>query len=118
VRPGRVRYAAWWRGRLHHGHGPVHATVTTWYGQEVAVVGSIPELGSWQPAQGVRLRTDSGTYPVWSGAVDLPAGVGFEYKYVKLNPDGTVEWEQGGNRIATVDDSGGGCSQNFYDSWR
>lgn len=94
-----------------------HATVTTWYGQEVAVVGSIPELGSWQPAQGVRLRTDSGTYPVWSGAVDLPAGVGFEYKYVKLNPDGTVEWEQGGNRIATVDDSGGGCSQNFYDSW-
>ncbi len=93
------------------------ATVTTWYGQEVRVVGSIPELGSWNPANGLRLSTDAAAYPVWTGQTALPEGVPFEYKYVKVNPDDTVEWEHGGNRWATAD-GGPDCSQTFTDSWR
>ncbi|MEY9213123.1 alpha amylase C-terminal domain-containing protein [Thermobifida halotolerans] len=93
------------------------ATVTTWYGQEVHVVGSIPELGSWNPADGLKLNTDGSTYPVWKGQVSLPEGTRFDYKYVKINPDGTVEWENGDNRSAVADDSGG-CSRTFTGSWR
>ncbi|TDQ52464.1 carbohydrate-binding module family 20 domain-containing protein [Actinorugispora endophytica] len=92
-----------------------HADVTTWYGQEVYVVGSIPELGSWDPDDAVHLSADD--YPVWKGRVTIPEGTRFDYKYVKRNPDGGIEWESGGNRSAVADDSGGGCTQTFADAW-
>lgn len=92
-----------------------HANTTTWYGQEVHVVGSIPELGDWNPSNAVKLHADD--YPVWKGQASIPAGTPFEYKYIKMNPDGGVEWESGGNRSA-VADGGSSCSQTFGDQWR
>ncbi|GLU46125.1 carbohydrate-binding module family 20 domain-containing protein [Nocardiopsis ansamitocini] len=92
-----------------------HPTVTTWHGQEVYVVGSVAQLGNWDPGKAVKLS--SADYPLWKGTVSLPGGTSFTYKYVKKNPDGTVEWEQRGNRFATADDSGGGCSRTFADNW-
>ncbi|MFY1635787.1 carbohydrate-binding module family 20 domain-containing protein [Solwaraspora sp. WMMB335] len=81
------------------------ATVQTNPGQEVRVVGSRPELGSWDPAAGVSLGTDSASYPAWTGSVDVPAGGSFEWKLVKVDAGGTVEWENGANRTGT----GGGA---------
>ena len=86
-------------------------TAHTWWGQEVYLVGSLPELGVWQPHQGVHMS--AATYPVWRVEVDLPAGTSFEFKYVKINPDGGVEWETGGNRSGQA---GPGCG--FQDTWR
>lgn len=90
----------------------------TWYGQDVRVVGSVPELGSWDPAQGVRLSTDEAGYPTWTGSVDLSEGSAFEYKLVKVAPDGTVEWESGADRSAELDSPGGDCLQGFTADWR
>ncbi|WP_160049872.1 MULTISPECIES: carbohydrate-binding module family 20 domain-containing protein [unclassified Nocardiopsis] len=73
------------------------ATVETWYGQEVYVVGSTPGLGSWNPHGGVKLSTDASTYPVWSGTA--PIGSDTEWKLVKIDGAGNVEWEAGGNRV-------------------
>ncbi|MDS1269522.1 carbohydrate-binding module family 20 domain-containing protein [Lipingzhangella sp. LS1_29] len=73
------------------GSAELTATVETWYGQEVAMVGNHAELGNWDPHQGLHLDTDADTYPEWSVQVDVPEGT--EWKLVKLDPDGTVTWE-------------------------
>lgn len=89
----------------------VNAT-TTW-GQDVRVVGNHPALGSWAPANGVRLS--SSAYPVWRASVPLPAGTRVEFKYVKVNGNGTVVWESGTNRVATAPSSG---TLTLNDTWR
>ncbi|MGW6228427.1 carbohydrate-binding module family 20 domain-containing protein [Cellulosimicrobium cellulans] len=103
------------------GPGPVEGqgdasfsvTATTAWGQSVFVVGSIPALGSWAPANGVALSAAG--YPVWSATLDLPAGTTFQYKYVKRDGGGNVVWESGGNRSATVGPDG---SVTLSDTWR
>ncbi|GAB4084694.1 carbohydrate-binding module family 20 domain-containing protein [Myceligenerans cantabricum] len=85
---------------------------TSW-GQNVYLVGDRPELGSWTPSDGVALSADS--YPTWTGALDLPAGTTFEYKYVKLDGSGNVTWESGANRTATVGATG---ALALTDTWR
>ncbi|SFP00797.1 alpha-amylase [Amycolatopsis arida] len=76
------------------------ATASTWWGQQVLVVGDVPQLGGWDPARGVALSARD--YPVWTGSVRLPEGQRFEYKLVKRAPDGNVVWESGPNRQHTV----------------
>ncbi len=94
----------------------VSVNATTWLGQEVHLIGSIGELGSWNAANAPKLSADD--YPVWRGTVELPAGTAFEYKYVKVAPDGALEWESGGNRTFTAPASGGqGCAA-LDDIWR
>lgn len=87
-------------------------TCTTTYGQNVYVSGSIPALGGWDTGKAVALS--SANYPVWSATLDLPADTYFEYKYIKKDPDGTVEWESGANRYYTTGSSG---SITFNDTW-
>jgi alpha-amylase len=89
-----------------------NANVTTWYGQNVYVVGSIGALGSWNTANSIALS--SATYPVWSATVNLPTSTYFEYKYIKKDPDGTVEWESGGNRYYTT----GTSAVTLSDTWK
>ncbi|QSB12932.1 alpha amylase C-terminal domain-containing protein [Natronosporangium hydrolyticum] len=86
-------------------------TAETWWGQQVHVVGDLAALGGWQPANGPAMS--SADYPIWRTEVALPTGASFEYKYIKRNPDGGVEWESGDNRSGTA---GPGCS--FQDNWR
>lgn len=73
------------------------ATVETEFGQEVYVVGSTPELGSWNPADGAALSTDESSYPEWTGSVTI--GAEDEWKLVKVSSDGSAEWEPGDNRV-------------------
>jgi alpha-amylase len=77
------------------------AQAETTFGQEVYVVGSIPQLGSWSPAGGLKLTTDSASYPRWTGSIELPAGTGFEWKLVKVGNGSTI-WESSGNRTGTA----------------
>ncbi|GAB3669283.1 hypothetical protein GCM10027591_16180 [Zhihengliuella somnathii] len=76
------------------------------------LVGDLPELGAWDPVAAVVISCVP--IPEWTAAVDLPAGVTFAYKYVKYD-DGTVVWESGEDRVATVGADG---SLELQDSWR
>jgi alpha-amylase len=89
----------------------VDATTVT--GQDVYVVGDVAALGSWQPAQALKL--DPATYPVWRRTVTLPAGTAVQYKYLRKDASGTVTWESGANRTATVPASG---TLQLDDTWR
>ncbi|SHM73486.1 carbohydrate-binding module family 20 domain-containing protein [Cryptosporangium aurantiacum] len=91
----------------------VNATVTTWYGQDVYLVGSIPALGSWNPANAKPLS--SASYPVWKATLELPPSTSFQYKYVKKAPDGTITWESDPNRAATTPAGG---TLALTDTWR
>jgi alpha-amylase len=83
----------------------VSATVSgTNVGDEVHIVGSIPQLGNWTAISAGHLS--GATYPVWKGTVSVPAGTTFQYKYVIVRPSGSYTWESIGNRTATVPSSG------------
>ncbi|WFE92920.1 carbohydrate-binding module family 20 domain-containing protein [Micromonospora sp. WMMD987] len=86
---------------------------TTSYGQNVYLVGDVAALGSWNPANAVALSPAA--YPLWRATVTLPPNSTVEYKYLKKNPDGTVVWESGGNRSATIGSTG---SWSANDTWR
>ncbi|RME09795.1 MAG: ATPase [Ardenticatenia bacterium] len=85
---------------------------TTYWGQNVYVVGNIPALGSWNTAQAVPLSASA--YPHWRGTIQLPANTWVEYKYIKKD-GGSVVWESGGNRTFTTP-SGGSLTRT--DTWR
>jgi alpha-amylase len=87
-------------------------TATTWFGQNVYLVGSVGALGSWNTADAVPLS--SAGYPTWSATVTLPPNTAFAYKFIKKDPDGTVEWENGANHTATTGTSG---SATLSGSW-
>ncbi|MFD8526634.1 carbohydrate-binding module family 20 domain-containing protein [Streptosporangium canum] len=90
-----------------------NANVTTYYGQNVYVVGNLPALGGWDPGQAVALS--SADYPIWRVAVNLPPNTAVEYKYIKKNPDGSVTWESGGNRTLTTPSTG---THTSNDTWK
>ncbi|MBC9006103.1 carbohydrate-binding module family 20 domain-containing protein, partial [Micromonospora aurantiaca (nom. illeg.)] len=73
-------------------------------GQDVYVVGSIPELGSWTPANGVKLAAQGGG--TYRATVSLPRSTGVEFKFVKLTTAGAVTWESGANRTFTTPATG------------
>jgi alpha-amylase len=89
-----------------------NSNTTTTFGQNVFVVGSIPALGSWNPASAIPLS--SANYPVWSTTATLPASTSFQYKYIKKNPDGSITWESDPNRSAST----GTGALTLNDSWR
>lgn len=80
------------------------ATVETWYGQNIAMVGDDATLGNWDPHAALVLDTDDGNYPEWTAEVEVPEGT--EWKLVRLDPDGTVTWEEDiANRVWSGDDT-------------
>ena len=86
---------------------------STYSGQSVYAVGSITELGSWDPANGLLLGSDS--YPTWAGTIQLPANTDVEWKCVKReesNPTAGVQW-QGGSNNAVNTASGVNTSGSF-----
>jgi hypothetical protein len=75
----------------------------TQVGDWVYVVGSLPEIGAWNPVQGVRCAATA--FPTWTCIVNLPRGAAFEWKAIKLFRFGQVTWERErgqGNRHHTV----------------
>ncbi|UED83242.1 carbohydrate-binding module family 20 domain-containing protein [Streptomyces profundus] len=86
---------------------------TAW-GESVHVVGSVPQLGDWNPERAVRLSAD--TYPIWRATLALPTGTTFEYKYLRrVDGQPGVVWESGANRTGTVPQNG---SLTLNDTWR
>lgn len=73
---------------------------TTTWGQRLYVVGNIAALGAWDPAKAIGLSSSG--YPKWVQRVALPGGSTIEYKFIKKAADGSVVWESGTNRVATL----------------
>ena len=97
---------------------PVTFTVNgyvTQFGEDIYVVGSVPELGYWDPDKAVPLTwVDSDT---WSGDVlftDFTKGDGIEYKYI-VKSGGQVTWEADPNHSYTVPSTGTGSAT---DNWQ
>lgn len=87
---------------------------TTYWGQNVFVVGNVPALANWDPANGVALS--SAAYPIWRATVNLPAGTSVQYKYIKKD-GGQVVWESDPNRVRTTA-STSPCTATWSDTWR
>ncbi len=88
---------------------------TTYYGQDVFIVGNVSELGNWNTVQAVPLNwVNSNT---WSGPVSFTVSQGqtIEYKYIVRNPNGSIIWESGSNHTYTVPTSG---TASQTDTWQ
>ncbi|KAJ7064448.1 glycoside hydrolase family 13 protein [Mycena amicta] len=88
-------------------------TATTVFGENIFLVGSISQLGAWDPAASLPLS--AATYPVWTITVNLPPNTSFEYKFIRKETNGTVVWESDPNRSTTTVGSG---TQTISTSWR
>ncbi|KAJ5223667.1 hypothetical protein N7468_008209 [Penicillium chermesinum] len=92
---------------------------TTTYGENVRLTGSIPALGNWDPSSAVALSASKYTSstPLWYAIVNLPAGQVFQYKYIRVESDGSIEWESDPNLAYTVPAA---CTTavTLSDTWR
>ena len=52
-------------------HLSISASVVTAFGDTAVVVGSVAQLGGWDPSRGLRLTTDADSYPTWTGNVPI-----------------------------------------------
>ncbi len=86
----------------------------TQVGESIGLIGSTPELGEWDVTKYVPLQTSPDRYPLWwadlhidrlhgTSAISDPENK-LEYKYIRLNADGSVEWEGWGwNRWVPIE---------------
>jgi glycosidase len=83
---------------------------TTSWGSAVYIVGSVQELGNWDPTKAVgpifNGTNSIGKYPTWFYDVNLPAGKTIQYKFIKKDASGNVTWESGSNHTITTPNSG------------
>ncbi len=73
---------------------------STVWGENVYVVGDVSELGGWGTSRAVRLTATN--YPTWSGSISMAQGEIANFKFVKIDTNGTVTWERGANRRLVV----------------
>lgn len=85
---------------------------TTYWGQNVYIVGSIPELGSWNAANAIQL--DPTNYPTWRKTLQLPASTTIEWKCIKKDGNGNVQWQGGANNSYTTPASGTGSTTGSF----
>ncbi|KAI9456015.1 glycoside hydrolase [Lactarius psammicola] len=90
-----------------------YVNATTTYGDNIFVVGSMPQLGNWDPSNAIPL--DPTNYPVWAATVYLPSNVAFQYKFIRKESNGNVVWESDPNRKDTTLALG---TQSIVTSWR
>lgn len=95
-------------------------TVATTYGETVFLSGSIAQLGNWNTANAVALSAANYTTanPLWFVTVTLPVSTVFEYKFVKVETDGSVVWESDPNRAYTVPSGCAGTTAVDSTTWR
>jgi glycosidase len=89
---------------------------STAFGENVHVVGNVPELGNWDPALAPEAMMNP-NYPVWFLPVSVPRNTTLQFKFVKKN-GGTVTWEGGSNRSFTSSASTTGSSDTPTYTWQ
>jgi hypothetical protein len=77
------------------------------FGEHLRLVGSLPELGAWDPEAGLKLDWSDGDN--WSAEAALPPGA-VEFKVVVIRGDGSAWWEETENRTLEVPEAGDGLA--------
>ncbi|GIP15895.1 putative cyclomaltodextrin glucanotransferase [Paenibacillus montaniterrae] len=90
---------------------------STVYGQNIHIVGNIPELGSWDPAKSTEAMLNP-DYPIWFLPVSVPKGTTIEFKFIKKDGAGNVVWESGSNRVITSPTSSTGSADTPVYTWQ
>lgn len=94
-----------------------HVQANTAMGENIYIVGNIPELGSWDPNNCTEAMLNP-NYPEWFLPVSVPAGTQIEFKFIKKDANGTVTWESGENRVITSSSSSAGSIDTEVYTWR
>lgn len=94
-----------------------HVQANTAMGENIYIVGNIPELGSWDPDNCTEAMLNP-NYPEWFLPVSVPAGTQIEFKFIKKDANGTVTWESGENRVITSSSSSAGSIDTEVYTWR
>lgn len=94
-----------------------HVTANTVLGENVYIVGSLPELGSWDPDKCTEAMM-SPDYPEWFLPVSVPAGTAFEFKFIKKDAQGNVIWESGNNHTFTSAAGSSATADTQMYTWR
>jgi len=97
-----------------------HVDAFTAPGQQVYVVGGIPELGDWDPDKAVDAfhNPNPSQWWKWFLPVSVPQNATFQFKYIMKDAAGNVVWEGGGNRTATSSSSPTGVVDRPYDTFQ
>ncbi len=79
----------------------------TSFGDNVYAVGSLPQLGNWDPSAARKLEPDH--YPFWHKVLDdLPPNTFVEWKCIKKDSSGNLlMWQPGANNSLTTPPAGG-----------
>lgn len=100
--------------------------VHTQTGESIGLVGSAPELGSWDLNKCVHLKTSGSGYPLWWAEVEIDFDQFLEssdrqtveYKYVRILADGRAEWEAWGqNRWIPIESEDQQSTIIVEDGW-
>ncbi|WP_240452180.1 alpha-amylase family glycosyl hydrolase [Virgibacillus sp. YIM 98842] len=77
-------------------------------GSNVYIVGNVSELGNWNPdeALGPFFNQVVYRYPAWYYDISVPADETIEYKFIKKDENGNVEWETGNNHTIVTPSEG------------
>jgi hypothetical protein len=85
----------------------------TFWGQNVYVVGSLPELGDWDTDKARILGSQN--YPAWEKTLShLPPDTYIEWKCIKRDGAGNVEWQPGDNNKFTTPASVTGTTSGSF----
>ena len=71
-------------------------------GQEIGVIGSLPELGNWNQDNVLRLSWTEGNN--WINEINFEFQSNFEYKFILIINNRPQKYEDGGNRIFNLYD--------------
>lgn len=80
-------------------------------GQDLYIVGSTAQLGSWNTGSATKLS--GAAYPKWTVTVPLTSGTAVTYKYFRKDQAGNILWEGDPNNSLTPS----GSSQTVTDTW-
>ena len=62
-----------------------HVSAETQLGENIYIVGNIPELGNWNPDNCTESMLNP-NYPEWFLPVSVPSGTTIEFKFIKKMP--------------------------------
>ncbi len=75
-----------------------HVNANTYFGENIYVVGNIPELGSWD-TNNCSEAMMCPNYPNWFLPISVPANTIIEFKFIRKDSYGNVTWESSNNRV-------------------
>lgn len=94
-----------------------HENVQTSYGEQVYVVGDVPELGDNNPANAIGPMFNP-EYPEWFLPVSVPADRDVSFKFIKKDGNGRITWEGGSQRIIHTPTVGQGVQDSPHYNWK